>query len=146
MRVVSFTLNGKATRLTVDETRMLLWVLRDDLGLAGTKFGCGQALCGACTVLVNNAAVRSCATPVGEVEGKQVVTIEGSRSAAAPAQEARETPGSSGYCTPGMIRRAPCCTKTRPTARKSSSTWTTTSAGAARTAASSRPWKPRRRR
>jgi aerobic-type carbon monoxide dehydrogenase small subunit (CoxS/CutS family) len=77
MRVVSFTLNGKATRLTVDETRMLLWVLRDDLGLTGTKFGCGQALCGACTVLVNNEAVQSCATPVGEVDGKQVVTIEG---------------------------------------------------------------------
>ena len=63
MRVVSFTLNGKATRLTVDENRMLLWVLRDDLGLTGTKFGCGQALCGACTVLVDNEAVRSCATP-----------------------------------------------------------------------------------
>ena len=63
MATVSFTLNGKPARITVDENRMLLWVLRDDLGLTGTKFGCGQALCGACTVLVNNEAVRSCATP-----------------------------------------------------------------------------------
>ena len=95
MRVVSFTLNGKPTRLTVDEDRMLLWVLRDDLGLTGTKFGCGQALCGACTVLVDNEAVRSCATPVGEVEGKQVAHHRGpgERRAAAPA--------------PGGVREAP---------------------------------------
>jgi len=107
MRVVSFTLNGKATRLTVDETRMLLWVLRDDLGLAGTKFGCGQALCGACTVLVNNEAVQSCATPVGEVEGKRVVTIEGLASGDRlhPLQEAfvKHLGFQCGYCTPGMI-------------------------------------------
>jgi isoquinoline 1-oxidoreductase alpha subunit len=77
MRPVSFTLNGKPTKLTVDEKRMLLWVLRDDLGLTGTKFGCGQSVCGACTVLVNNEAVRSCVTAVGDVEGKQVLTIEG---------------------------------------------------------------------
>jgi len=107
MRVVSFTLNGKATRLTVDEDRMLLWVLRDDLGLTGTKFGCGQALCGACTVLVNNEAVRSCATPVGEVEGKRVVTIEGLADGERlhPLQEAfvKHLGFQCGFCTPGMI-------------------------------------------
>jgi aerobic-type carbon monoxide dehydrogenase small subunit (CoxS/CutS family) len=107
MRVLSFTLNGRATRLTVDEDRMLLWVLRDDLGLAGTKFGCGQALCGACTVLVNNEAVRSCATPMREVEGKQVLTIEGvARSERLhPIQEAfiAHLGFQCGYCTPGMI-------------------------------------------
>jgi aerobic-type carbon monoxide dehydrogenase small subunit (CoxS/CutS family) len=107
MRVVSFTLNGKPTRLTVDETRMLLWVLRDDLGLSGTKFGCGQALCGACTVLVNNQAVRSCATPVGEVDGKQVLTIEGLAKGDTlhPVQEAfvKHLAFQCGFCTPGMI-------------------------------------------
>jgi aerobic-type carbon monoxide dehydrogenase small subunit (CoxS/CutS family) len=107
MRSVSFTLNGKLTRLKVDETRMLLWVLRDDLGLTGTKFGCGQAVCGACTVLVNNEAVRSCATPVGDIEGKQVLTIEGlARDGRLhPIQEAfvKHAAFQCGYCTPGMI-------------------------------------------
>jgi aerobic-type carbon monoxide dehydrogenase small subunit (CoxS/CutS family) len=107
MRVVSFTLNGTPTRLTVDETRMLLWVLRDDLGLTGTKFGCGQALCGSCTVLVNNQAVRSCATPVGDVEGKQVLTIEGLAKGDTlhPVQEAfvKHLAFQCGFCTPGMI-------------------------------------------
>jgi aerobic-type carbon monoxide dehydrogenase small subunit (CoxS/CutS family) len=107
MRPVSFTLNGKPTRLTVDENRTLLWVLRDDLGLTGTKFGCGQAVCGACTVLVNNEAVRSCATRVSDVEGKQVLTIEGlARDARLhPIQDAfvRHAAFQCGYCTPGMI-------------------------------------------
>ena len=107
MRPVSFTLNGKPMRLTVDETRMLLWVLRDDLGLTGTKFGCGQAICGACTVLVNNDAVRSCATPISAIEGKQVLTIEGlARDGHLHAvQEAfvKHAAFQCGYCTPGMI-------------------------------------------
>jgi aerobic-type carbon monoxide dehydrogenase small subunit (CoxS/CutS family) len=119
MRVVSFTLNGKATRLTVDEDRMLLWVLRDDLGLTGTKFGCGQALCGACTVLVDNEAVRSCATRVGEVEGKQVVTIEGLASGERlhPLQEAfvKHLGFQCGYCTPGMILGAHALLHKNPT-------------------------------
>ena len=71
MREVSFTLNGRPTRLEVDERRTLLWVLRDDLGLTGTKFGCGLAVCGACTVLVGDEAVRSCATTIGDVAGKR---------------------------------------------------------------------------
>jgi len=110
MRRVSFTLNGKPTRLNVDETRMLLWVLRGDLGLTDTKYGCGQAVCGACTVLVNNEAVRSCATPIGDVEGKQVLTIEGlARDGRLhPIQEAfvKHAAFQCGYCTPGMILEA----------------------------------------
>ncbi len=109
MRIVSFTLNGKPTRLTLDERRPLLWVLRDDLGLTGTKFGCGISTCGACAVLVNNEAVRSCVTPVGDVDGRQVVTIEGlARDGHLhPVQEAFATHlgFQCGYCTPGMIVR-----------------------------------------
>ena len=107
MRTVAFTLNGKPTRLTVDENRMLLWVLRDDLGLTGTKFGCGAALCGACTVLVNNEAVRSCATPMKDVDGKKVITIEGLATDGKlhPLQEAfvKQLAFQCGFCTPGMI-------------------------------------------
>jgi aerobic-type carbon monoxide dehydrogenase small subunit (CoxS/CutS family) len=110
MRDVSFTLNGKATRLTVEETRPLLWVLRDDLGLTGTKFGCGEAVCGACTVIVNNQAVRSCATPIGDVDGKQVLTIEGLAKGDRlhPIQQAfvDHLAYQCGYCTPGMIMGA----------------------------------------
>jgi aerobic-type carbon monoxide dehydrogenase small subunit (CoxS/CutS family) len=110
MRAVSFTLNGKPTKLTVDEKRTLLWVLRDDLGLTGTKFGCGVSLCGSCTVVVNGEAVRSCVTPVGDVEGKEVLTIEGlARDGRLhPLQEAfvRHAAFQCGYCTPGMIMEA----------------------------------------
>ncbi len=74
---VSFTLNDKPVRLEADDQRALLWVLRSDLGLTGTKFGCGEALCGACTVLVEDEAVRSCVTTLGQVAGKRVSTIEG---------------------------------------------------------------------
>ncbi len=107
MRAVSFTLNGTPTHLTVDESRALLWVLRDDLGLTGTKFGCGESVCGACTVIVNNEAVRSCTTPVGDVDGKQVLTIEGLAKGDRlhPIQEAfvKHVAFQCGYCTPGLI-------------------------------------------
>ena len=107
MATVSFTLNGKPVQVTVDRDRMLLWVLRDDLGLTGTKFGCGQALCGACTVLVDNEAVRSCATRVQDVAGKRVVTIEGlARDGRLhPIQDAfvKHLGYQCGFCTPGMI-------------------------------------------
>lgn len=119
MRTVSFTLNGKPTRLTVDEDRMLLWVLRDDLGLTGTKFGCGQALCGSCTVLVDDEAVRSCATPVRDVEGKRVVTIEGLAQGDRlhPLQEAflAHLGYQCGFCTPGMILGAHALLRKNPT-------------------------------
>jgi nicotinate dehydrogenase subunit A len=109
-RTISFTLNGKPARVTVDDERMLLWVLRDDLGLTGTKFGCGAALCGACTVIVDKEAVRSCSTPVKDIAGKQVLTIEGlSQGARLHAiQEAflKHHAFQCGYCTPGMILNA----------------------------------------
>ena len=105
-RILSFRLNGKLTSLKVDDQRMLLWVLRSDLGLTGTKFGCGEALCGACTVIVGNAAVRSCVTPVGAVEGKTVLTIEGiGQNGLHAVQQAflNHHAFQCGYCTPGMI-------------------------------------------
>ena len=70
-------LNGRPMRLAADPATPLLWVLRDDLGLTGTKYGCGMGLCGACTVHVNSRPVRSCATPLSGVEGKRVTTVEG---------------------------------------------------------------------
>lgn len=110
MRQVSFTLNGAPTRVTVDDTRSLLWVLRDDLGLTGTKFGCGESLCGACTVLVDDKAVRSCAVTVKDVEGRRVTTIEGLARGGKlhPLQEAfvAHTGFQCGFCTPGMIMGA----------------------------------------
>lgn len=109
-QAISFTLNGKAARVTVDGDRMLLWILRSDLGLTGTKFGCGEGLCGACTVLVDNQAVRSCSTPVKDVAGKQVVTIEGlgGEGHLHPIQDAfaKHHAFQCGYCTPGMILTA----------------------------------------
>jgi|SRR3990170_420969 len=108
--IVSFTLNGKPTRITTDETRPLLWVLRDDLGFTGTKFGCGQALCGSCTVVVGKDAVRSCATTIGDVHGKTVLTIEGlaQNGRLHPLQQAfaDHLAYQCGYCTPGMIMGA----------------------------------------
>ena len=74
---IRFQLNGQAVTLDTDDERMLLWVLRTELGLTGTKYGCGEALCGACTVTVEGKAVRSCKTPLRNVAGKAVVTIEG---------------------------------------------------------------------
>jgi aerobic-type carbon monoxide dehydrogenase small subunit (CoxS/CutS family) len=119
MREVSFTLNGTSTRLTVDEDRMLLWVLRDDLGLTGTKFGCGQAICGSCTVLVDDQAVRSCATPMKAVDGRRVVTIEGLASGGRlhPLQQAfvEHLGFQCGYCTPGMILGAYALLEKNPT-------------------------------
>jgi aerobic-type carbon monoxide dehydrogenase small subunit (CoxS/CutS family) len=109
-RTISFTLNGKPARVRVDDERMLLWVLRSDLGLTGTKFGCGEALCGACTVIVGKEAVRSCVTPVKDVAGKQVLTIEGlnRNGRLHPIQEAflKHHAFQCGYCTSGMILNA----------------------------------------
>jgi aerobic-type carbon monoxide dehydrogenase small subunit (CoxS/CutS family) len=107
---IQFTLNGKPVRLNVDGDRMLLWVLRTELGLTGAKFGCGEGYCGACTVLVNNEAVRSCQLPVKKVSGLSVVTIEGlARDGVLhPLQKAfvKHEGMQCGYCTPGMILTA----------------------------------------
>ena len=108
-RTISFTLNGKPASVKVDDERMLLWVLRSDLELTGTKFGCGEALCGACTVIVNKQAVRSCSTPVKDVAGKQVVTIEGlGKDGLHAIQQAflKHNAFQCGFCTPGMIMNA----------------------------------------
>jgi aerobic-type carbon monoxide dehydrogenase small subunit (CoxS/CutS family) len=109
-QTISFTLNGKPERVTVDGERMLLWVLRGDLGLTGAKFGCDAAACGACTVIVDKEAVRSCAIPVKDIAGKQVLTIEGlARDGKLHAiQEAfvKHHAFQCGYCTPGMILSA----------------------------------------
>jgi aerobic-type carbon monoxide dehydrogenase small subunit (CoxS/CutS family) len=105
-----FKLNGKPVSLTVDGDRLLLWVLRTDLGLTGTKYGCGESFCGACTVIVNGEAVRSCQTPVKEVRDKEVVTIEGLATGHGlhPVQKAfmEHDALQCGYCTPGMIMNA----------------------------------------
>jgi aerobic-type carbon monoxide dehydrogenase small subunit (CoxS/CutS family) len=110
LQTISFTLNGKPASVTVENDRMLLWVLRYDLGLTGTKFGCGQALCGACTVIVDGEAVRSCSVPIKEVAGKHVLTIEGLSEGDRlhPIQEAflKHHAFQCGYCTPGMILSA----------------------------------------
>jgi aerobic-type carbon monoxide dehydrogenase small subunit (CoxS/CutS family) len=110
LRNISFTLNGKPVELTVDDDRMLLWVLRYDLRLTGTRFGCGVALCGSCTVIVGQEAMRSCVTPVKEVAGKRVLTIEGlsAEGRLHPIQEAflNHHAFQCGYCTPGMILSA----------------------------------------
>lgn len=107
---IRFRLNGRPTEISVDPTRMLLWVLRSDLGLTGTKYGCGQAHCGACTALVDDRVVQTCLYPMSEVQGKSVTTIEGlSRNGNLhPLQEAfvRHDALQCGYCTPGMIMSA----------------------------------------
>ena len=107
---ISFTLNGKPTSVDAGEKRPLLWVLRDDLELTGTKYGCGEGICGTCTVLVDNEPVRSCSTPMSAVQGRKVTTIEGLGSAGHlhPIQEAfiEHAALQCGYCTPGMILEA----------------------------------------
>jgi isoquinoline 1-oxidoreductase alpha subunit len=105
----TFTLNGKSTTVNVDPQMPLLWVLRDTLDLTGTKFGCGMALCGACTVHINGEAARSCITPVASVQGKKVTTIEGlSADGSHPVQKAwiAEDVPQCGYCQSGQIMSA----------------------------------------
>ena len=107
---IRFRLNGKPTTLDTDGERTLLWVLRTDLELTGTKYGCGTGLCGACTVIVDGKAVRSCQTPLKEVGNHEVLTIEGlARDGKLhPLQQAFIDHGGlqCGYCTPGMIMNA----------------------------------------
>jgi aerobic-type carbon monoxide dehydrogenase small subunit (CoxS/CutS family) len=97
-------------RLKVDGGRMLLWVLRTDLGVTGPKYGCGEGLCGACTVLADNEAVLSCQKTIKEVEGSEITTIEGlaQNGKLHPLQEAfiEHAGFQCGYCTPGMILKA----------------------------------------
>jgi aerobic-type carbon monoxide dehydrogenase small subunit (CoxS/CutS family) len=106
-KTISFTVNGVPRSVTTDPSRPLLEVLREDLQLTGTKYGCGDGQCGACTVLVNGQTTHSCLTPVAEVNQRIVLTIEGLAQGTGlhPVQEAFLTEGAAqcGSCTPGMI-------------------------------------------
>jgi isoquinoline 1-oxidoreductase subunit alpha len=107
--MISITVNGKVHQLDVEPEMPLLWVLRDEIGLTGTKFGCGIAQCGACTVHVNGEAMRSCSVPIGTIEGAKVTTIEGlSPESRHPVQQAwlAEDVPQCGYCQSGQIMAA----------------------------------------
>jgi isoquinoline 1-oxidoreductase subunit alpha len=107
--MVKFTVNGKERVLDIESDAPLLWVLREELGLTGTKFGCGIAQCGACTVHIDGAAQRSCVLPVAAVEGRSVTTIEGLSTPLAKAVQqawtAEDVP-QCGYCQSGQIMAA----------------------------------------
>ncbi len=109
-QTIKFKLNRKPVSITVDGERKLLWVLRTDFSLTGAKYGCGEGFCGSCTVLVNDQAVRSCQTPIKDVQGKEVITIEGlaKNGKLHPLQEAfmKHDAMQCGFCTPGMILNA----------------------------------------
>jgi aerobic-type carbon monoxide dehydrogenase small subunit (CoxS/CutS family) len=108
--IIRFELNGKKTEIKTDPKQTLLWVLRNHFGLTGTKYGCGEGFCGACTVIINNEAVRSCTLSFGEVAGKKVITIEGlaKNGRLHPVQQAfiDHDALQCGFCTPGMIMNA----------------------------------------
>ena len=109
MAQTSISVNGETKSVNIDPATPLLWVLREQLGLTGTKFGCGLALCGACTVHVEGNAVRSCVTPVRAVAGKRVTTVEGlSRDRSHPVQKAwlQVQVPQCGYCQPGQMMSA----------------------------------------
>ena len=105
--MITLSVNGEDRRLDVDPDMPLLWAVRDSLGLTGTKFGCGVGLCGACTVLVDGIATRTCVTPIGTVDGAAITTIEGVAvdGELSPVQQAwiDEQVPQCGYCQSGMI-------------------------------------------
>jgi aerobic-type carbon monoxide dehydrogenase small subunit (CoxS/CutS family) len=114
---ITFTLNGRPRTVNDTPDTPLLWVLRDTLGLTGTKFGCGIAQCGACTVHMNGAATRSCVTPISTVAGKRVTTIEGlAPNRSHPVQRAwiAEDVPQCGYCQSGQIMAAAALLATKP--------------------------------
>jgi isoquinoline 1-oxidoreductase alpha subunit len=112
------TVNGKPHDIEVDPTTPLLWVLREQVGLTGTKYGCGIAQCGACTVHIDDTAIRSCSLPISEADGKQITTIEGlaQNGVLHPVQKAwleHDVP-QCGYCQSGMIMAAAALLKEKP--------------------------------
>jgi isoquinoline 1-oxidoreductase alpha subunit len=113
--MVKFQVNGKQQTVDVPPDTPLLWVLREQLQLTGTKFGCGAGLCGACTVLIDGQPQRSCITPVKDVQGKKVVTIEGI-PASHPVKKAwlADEVSQCGYCQPGQIMSAVALLKKKP--------------------------------
>ena len=117
--MASFTLNGKETRADVDPAMPILWVVREKLGLNGTKFGCGIAQCGACTVHLDGQPVRSCSTPISEAEGREITTIEGvagpegELNAIQKAWISEQVP-QCGYCQSGQIMSATALLRDNP--------------------------------
>ena len=115
--MTTFTLNGKATTVDVDADTPLLWVIREQAGLTGTKFGCGVGMCGACTVHIGGKAARSCVTPVSAAEGQEIVTIEGlDPKGEHPVQKAWQEiqVPQCGYCQSGQIMQAAAVLKDNP--------------------------------
>ena len=115
--MIKLTINGRAASVDADPDTPLLWVIREQLGLTGTKFGCGIAACGACTVHVDGAAVRSCSFPLGAVGNAKITTIEGlSHDRSHPLQKAwiAEQVPQCGYCQSGMIMAAAALLRERP--------------------------------
>lgn len=106
MALFTITVNGRRTSVNVDADTPLLWVLRDTLGLTGTKYGCGKGVCGACTVHLDGEAIRSCSVTIRQVEGRNITTIEGlainKKNPVVNAWRAEEVP-QCGYCQPGFI-------------------------------------------
>jgi aerobic-type carbon monoxide dehydrogenase small subunit (CoxS/CutS family) len=120
-QTISFRLNGNAIEVTTDEERPLLDVLREDLHLTGTKYGCGEGECGACTVLSGDDAIRSCITTIGEVSGAAITTIEGLASDQwHPVQRAflENNAMQCGYCVPGQILTAAAFLRAKPQAAR----------------------------
>ena len=118
MASIRLTVNGKASSVDTDPERPLLEVLREDLGLTGTKYGCGEGQCGACAVLLDGMLVQSCLIPAVQLAGRRVVTIEalGSEAAPDPVQQAFLDEGAvqCGYCTPGMILQTVALLRAHP--------------------------------
>jgi aerobic-type carbon monoxide dehydrogenase small subunit (CoxS/CutS family) len=117
MALITLTINGKKHTVEVSSDTPLLWVLRDTLGLTGTKYGCGVAQCGSCTVLLNGDAIRSCVTTIGDCEGKAVTTIEGlSADSTHALQKAwiEDDVPQCGYCQSGQIMAAVALLATHP--------------------------------
>jgi len=115
--MATFTVNGKSVTVDADADTPLLWVIRDEIGLTGTKFGCGIGMCGACTVHIGGQAMRSCITPISAVEGAEITTIEGlDPNGAHPVQMAwqeLQVP-QCGYCQSGQIMQAAAVLKANP--------------------------------
>ena len=121
-RDIQLVINGKRVTVTTDEERPLLDVLREDLGLTGTKYGCGEGECGACTVLLGDTAVRSCITSIGEAEGATIETIEdlATDGKLHPVQQAfiEKQAMQCGYCVPGQILTAVALLRRKPNASR----------------------------
>ena len=117
MASITLTVNGKKVTAEADPATPILWVLRDTLGLTGTKFGCGASLCGACTIHLDGQAIRSCVTPISDASGKTITTIEGlSANRSHPLQKAwiAEDVPQCGYCQSGMIMTAAALLAAKP--------------------------------